>query len=109
MQLRSVPSALEIDTEGTAGGASETANHILGLRQRLAVSFDLSIMGYCGAQSSHAFGHVLGHEILGLQPAYFLAREPDFTRANEILAAVRRQALPKNSWSTACLLTRRAE
>ncbi|MHB8502254.1 MAG: type IV secretory system conjugative DNA transfer family protein [Candidatus Acidiferrales bacterium] len=86
-QLRSKPTALDGGSQNTeAGSTYETVEHILALQQRLAVNFNVSIMGSCATDSSPALGHVLGREILGLQPSHFLVREPDFPRACALLA-----------------------
>jgi hypothetical protein len=85
-QLRSKPTALDGSSQNTEAGTYETAEHILALQRRLAVNFDVSIMGSCATDSSRALGHVLGCEILGLQPSHFLVREPDLARACDLLA-----------------------
>jgi len=85
-QLRSRPTALDGGSQNTEAGTYETLEQILALQRQLAVSFDVSIVGFSARCSSRAFGHVLGNEILGLQPSHFLVREPTAARACDLLA-----------------------
>ena len=84
-RLRSRPSVPDGASQNTEIGTYETLQQILTLQQQLAVNFDVSIMGFCNAQSSRALGNILGSELLGLQPSHFLVHEADLARTSAIL------------------------
>lgn len=84
-RLHSRPSVPDDASQNTEIDGYETLQQILTIQQQLAVHFDVSILGFCTAQSSRTFGTTLGSELLGLQPSHFLLQEADLARMSAIL------------------------